>query len=73
VLAAIIPIGQAILQAEGCQRRRNDWMVRLRPTPFRISNYDNPETVRLRKYATGTPLVLEGIDLEVGRIPKETV
>jgi hypothetical protein len=48
-------------------------MVRLRPTPFRISNYDNLETVRLRKYATGTPLVLEGVGLEVGRIPKETV
>ncbi len=43
------------------------------PTMFGISRYDNPETIRLRKYATGTPLALEGAGVEPGRTPKETV
>jgi polyhydroxyalkanoate synthase len=43
------------------------------PTMFEISRYDNPETIRLRKYATGTPLALEGAGAEPGRTPKETV
>jgi polyhydroxyalkanoate synthase len=42
-------------------------------TPFEISRYDNPETIRFRKYATGTHLVLEGAGVETGRTPKETV
>jgi len=40
---------------------------------FKISRYDNPETIRLRKYVTGTPLVLEGVVVETGRTPKEVV
>jgi len=30
--------------------------------PFGICDYDGPETVRLRKYVTGTHLLLEEID-----------
>src|SRR4051794_40240579 len=40
-------------------------------TPFEISNYDNPETIRFRKYATGTHLVLQGAQIEAGLTPKE--
>ncbi len=48
-------------------------MVQLTPTPFRISSYDNPESIRFRKYTTGTPLALEGAVVEAGLTPKETV
>ena len=41
--------------------------------PFEISNYDNPETIRFRKYATGTHLVVHGTDVETGLTPKEMV
>ena len=34
-------------------------------TPFEIGDYDNPETVRFRKYATGAHLLLEA-DLRPG-------
>ncbi len=42
-------------------------------TPFEIRDYDNPETVRIRKYATGAHLLLEAAPPRVGRTPKETV
>src|SRR5918994_1297282 len=48
-------------------------MAELTPTLLRSSSYDNPETIRFRKYVTGTPLVLEGVSLETGRTPKEAV
>jgi polyhydroxyalkanoate synthase len=48
-------------------------MAVLTPTPFGISRYDNPETIRFRKYATGTHLVLEGAGVETGRTAKEVV
>jgi hypothetical protein len=41
-------------------------MAELKPTVFRISSYDKPEAIRFRKYATGTPLVLEGVGVETG-------
>lgn len=41
--------------------------------PFRVGNYDNPETVRWRKYATGAHLALRGAPVTVGRTPKEVV
>jgi hypothetical protein len=31
-------------------------MITPTTTPFDISSYDNPETIRFRKYATGTYL-----------------
>ena len=37
--------------------------------PFGICDYDGPETVRLRKYATGTHLLLEEIEVETGATP----
>src|SRR5215218_2118247 len=40
-------------------------------TPFEISSYDNPETIRFRKYATGTHLVVHGTEIETGLTPKE--
>ena len=48
-------------------------MAEWTPTLFRISSYDNPETIRFRKYVTGTPLVLEGVSLETGLTPKRAV
>ena len=41
--------------------------------PFGICDYDGPETVRLRKYATGTHLLLEEIEVETGATPREVV
>jgi hypothetical protein len=35
-------------------------MAELTPTPFEISRYDNPESIRIRKYITGTQFVSEG-------------
>jgi hypothetical protein len=40
--------------------------------PFAVNAYDNPETIRIRKYVTGAPFVLRGS----GRVrtnPKEVV
>jgi polyhydroxyalkanoate synthase subunit PhaC len=42
-------------------------------TPFEISSYDNPETIRFRKYATGTHLVVHGTEVEAGLTPKAVV
>jgi polyhydroxyalkanoate synthase subunit PhaC len=42
-------------------------------TPFEISSYDNPETIRLRKYATGTHLIVHGTEVQTGLTPKEMV
>ena len=41
--------------------------------PFGIVDYDGPETIRLRKYATGTHVLLEEIGVETGATPKEVV
>ena len=48
----------------------NRWATAI---PFEISNYDNPETIRFRKYATGTHLVVHGTEVETGLTPKEMV
>jgi polyhydroxyalkanoate synthase len=48
-------------------------MADLSTTPFAIDRYDNPETIRLRKYATGAHLILEGSEIETGRTPREVV
>lgn len=48
----------------------NRWATAI---PFEISNYDNPESIRFRKYATGTHLVVHGIEVEAGLTPKEVV
>jgi polyhydroxyalkanoate synthase len=41
--------------------------------PFEISSYDNPETIRLRKYATGTHLIVHGAQIETAPTPKEVL
>lgn len=41
--------------------------------PFGIVDYDSPETIRARKYATGTHMLLEEIGVETGATPKEVV
>jgi polyhydroxyalkanoate synthase len=41
--------------------------------PFGIVDYDGPETIRMRKYATGTHVLLEEIEVETGASPKEVV
>ncbi|MDQ3860606.1 MAG: hypothetical protein M3266_03365, partial [Actinomycetota bacterium] len=48
----------------------NRWATAI---PFEISNYDNPESIRFRKYATGTHLVDHGTEVEAGLTPKEVV
>ena len=49
--------------------RMDEWSL----GPFGICDYDGPETVRLRKYATGTHVLLEEIDVETGATPREVV
>ncbi len=41
--------------------------------PLGIVDYDGPETIRMRKYATGTHVLLEQIEVETGATPKEVV
>lgn len=41
--------------------------------PTTIHRWDNPGTLRLRKYATGSDVLAEFVDLPVGRTPKEVV
>jgi polyhydroxyalkanoate synthase subunit PhaC len=41
--------------------------------PFGIVDYDGPETIRMRKYATGTHVLLEEIGVETGVTPNEVV
>ncbi len=41
--------------------------------PFEVSDYDNPETLRFRKYATGADLLLKMYPLETGQTPSEVV
>jgi polyhydroxyalkanoate synthase len=41
--------------------------------PFGIVDYDGPETIRMRKYATGTHVLLEEIGVETGATPREVV
>jgi polyhydroxyalkanoate synthase len=48
-------------------------MADLSTTPFAVDRYDNPETIRLRKYATGAHLILEASEIETGRTPREIV
>jgi hypothetical protein len=45
----------------------NNWAT---ATPFEISSYDNPETIRFRKYARGTHLVMHGLRVEAGLTPR---
>ncbi|CAN5558298.1 MAG: alpha/beta fold hydrolase [Actinomycetota bacterium] len=40
---------------------------------FGISDYDGPETIRSRKYATGTHVLLREVEVETGATPKEVV
>jgi polyhydroxyalkanoate synthase len=40
---------------------------------LRLSDYDGPETIRMRKYATGTHVLLEEIGVETGATPREVV
>ena len=48
-------------------------MIGWEKTPFEVSDYDNPETIRFRKYATGAHLLLEANPPETGRTPREVV
>src|SRR5829696_4035034 len=45
--------------------RMDEWSL----GPFGICDYDGPETVRLRKYVTGTHVLLEKIGVETGATP----
>jgi polyhydroxyalkanoate synthase len=41
--------------------------------PFGVCNYDGPETIRARKYATGTHVLLQEIGVETGVTPRDVV
>ena len=41
--------------------------------PLGILDYDGPETIRIRKYATGTHVLLEELGVETGATPRELV
>lgn len=41
--------------------------------PLGINDYDDPVTIRARKYATGTHILLEEIAVEAGATPREVV
>ena len=41
--------------------------------PFAVNAYDNPETIRMRKYVTGAHFVLRGTEIETGRTSREVV
>src|SRR5919199_3322423 len=49
--------------------RKDEWSLR----PFGICDYDGPETIRLRKYATGTHVLLEEIEVETGVTSRQVV
>src|SRR5215217_1982061 len=53
----------------GASSRIDEWSL----GPFGICDYDGPETIRLRKYATGTHLLLEEIGVETGVTSREVV
>jgi polyhydroxyalkanoate synthase subunit PhaC len=42
-------------------------------TPLGVHDYDNPETIRFKKYATVLQLILQGTGIETGKTPKEVV
>src|ERR671933_1675296 len=50
-----------------------NWMDQWSRGPFGICDYDGPETIRLRKYITGTHVLLEEIGIETGVTPNEVV
>ena len=41
--------------------------------PFEVLDYDDPVTIRMRKYATGTHVLLEEIGVETEATPREVV
>ncbi len=41
--------------------------------PFGVCDYDGPETIRARKHATGTHVLLQEIGVETGVTPREVV
>jgi hypothetical protein len=41
--------------------------------PFEVFDYDDPVTIRMRKYATGTHVLLEEIGVETEATPREVV
>jgi polyhydroxyalkanoate synthase len=49
--------------------RKVEWSL----CPFGICDYDGPETIRLRKYATGTHVLLEEIEVETGVTSRQVV
>jgi hypothetical protein len=49
------------------------WASGRNPPPLGLSDYDGPETIRLRKYATGAHVLLEEIGVETEPTPREVV
>jgi polyhydroxyalkanoate synthase len=47
--------------------------TRTGPSRFGIADRDGPETIRMRKYATGTHILLDEVAVETGATPRELV
>src|SRR3954467_12628187 len=54
-------------------RRQNEWGSGPFVGPFGIFDYDDPVSIRARKYITGTHVLLEEIGIETGVTPHEVV
>jgi polyhydroxyalkanoate synthase len=74
-LSGYDPLHSEADEAYGCAEKeaREDQMVGWGKTPFEIGDYDNPETIRFRKYATGTHILLREAPPETGQTPREEV
>jgi polyhydroxyalkanoate synthase len=46
-------------------------MIMWNRTPFGVDDYDNPESLRFKKYATGAHILLRGDGVRTGQSPKE--
>jgi polyhydroxyalkanoate synthase len=38
-----------------------------------VGDYDNPETIRFKKYASGLQLISDGTGIEVGQTPRKVI
>jgi len=55
------------------RRRKEGQVTQWSATLLGVDSYDNPETIRFKKYAMGLQLILQGTKIETGQTPKEVV
>jgi polyhydroxyalkanoate synthase len=54
-------------------QKKENHMPKKSAMPLGVDDYDNPETIRFKKYATGLQLLSEGYGIKTGQTPKEVV